>query len=489
MTARESLEAKVRSGFLWSVLSSTLLRLGTLVTGIVLARILDPETFGVVAIATTVQTVLMTLSELGLAADLVRHGNIARRGPSLATLSVLSSGALTALMCLTAPEVAEFLGSRDAAPVIQVLAFTLFLAGVGVVPFARLQRELRQKALFGIELVAFVVSTGVAVGLALAGQGAMAIALGRLAAMVAVVALEFVVTRTVPRFGWDRAVISSGLRFGFPLAGAGLLSLVLLSIDNVMVGRLGGVVMLGLYSLAFNIASWPSSVIGTAIRAVAMPAFARRSDSSGTADEEGVLLSSTLAWSFAVPVSTALAVLASPLVVLLYGQKWAGAAVALTWLAALGAVRIVTDVWVAYLTASGRSGLLFACQGVWLVVLLPTMWWSVQAFGLVGAGAAHVGVALLVALPAFLCALRRTGLRAGPVLRALLVPGAAAVPAALAGVLVVRLSDAPWLQLITGGLAIVGVYAALVGRWLLRRVPPSLLHVTPALAGAGKDHA
>jgi PST family polysaccharide transporter len=492
MIGTEGLGSRVRSGLLWSLLSNVTLRLGTLATGIVLARILDPEAFGVFAIALTVQTVLMTVSELGLAADLVRHGRFAERGPTIATLSLISSGALTLAVWLSAPALATFLGSGAAAPVIRVLSLALLLAGLAVVPFARLQRDLRQRDLFRIELVAFLISTVLSIGLAVVGLGAMAIAVGQVCAMLAVVVLEFVVTRSTPVFGWDRDVAISGLRFGFPLSCAGLLSLTLLSIDNAMVGRLQGATMLGFYVLAFNVSSWPTTVIGRAVRAVAMPAFAHRSDSTGRADERALVQFSSLTWAVAVPISTALGILAVPVIGILYGAQWDRAAPVLIWLAALGAVRILVDVWVAYLTAAGRSGLLLCCQAAWLLALAPMMWWAVGTHGLEGAGGAHVAVAL-VAIPAYLLALRATGIRITSLARPLLLPVLAAVPAGAAGLLVTRATSDPWLQLFGGGLAIVGVYAAVLGRWVigllpagvLRRGMPSTAGTTePAVAGA-----
>lgn len=479
----QGLAARVRAGVMWSALSNLTLRMGTLVTGIFLARILTPEAFGVFAIALTVQAVLMTVSELGLAADLVRHGRFAERGPTIATVALVSSGALTIGVWLGAPSIAGFLGSTDATSVVRVMSLTLLLAGIAVVPYARLQRDLRQKDLFRIEVVAFVISTGLSIGLAVLGWGAMAIAVGRLCAMVAVVVLEYAVTRTTPRFGWNSSVASSGLRFGLPLSLAGLLSLTLLSVDNAMVGRLEGATILGLYALAFNVSSWPSSVIGTAIRAVAMPAFAQQSDHAGRIDPVMLVRSSALAWAIAVPVSTALGILAAPVVSLLYGHQWDRAATVLTWLAALGALRILVDVWVAYLTASGRSGLLLACQGIWLAALFPTMWWSIGRHGLEGAGAAHLAVGLVVVVPAFLVALRLSGVRVGAFARPLLLPVLAALPAGAAGLIAVRTASEPWMQVLAGGTTIAGVYTVLLGRWALGLLPAGStpLRSTPAV--------
>lgn len=476
MTEQADLGARVRTGIMWSALNNLTLRIGTLVTGIALARLLDPEAFGVFAIALTVQTALITLSELGLAADLVRHGDIDRRGPTIATLSLVASGLLTVAVLLAAPAIADFFATPEATSVIQVMALTLVLAGVGVVPYSRLQRQLRQKELFQIELVAFVLSTGLSIGLAVAGTGAMSIAIGRLAAQVAVVVLEFAMTRTRLTLGWDRSIALSGLRFGLPLSFAGLLSLGLLNLDNVVVGRLGGATLLGLYVIAFNVSAWPSSVVGTAIRAVAMPAFAQHAqhaqdDQDGGRDPTSVLArAGGLTWGIAVPMSVGLGVLAHPVVAILYGSPWAAAATALVWLAPFGALRILMDVWVAYLTACGHSIMLLTCQAVWFAALLPTMAWAVHHRGLEGAGLAHVAVASCVVVPAFLLALRAAGVRCGDVLRALVVPTVAALPMAAVGVAATRALDGPWLELTGAGLAMTAVYVAIAGRSMRRLI-------------------
>lgn len=472
MTEPSTLGARVRTGIMWSALNNLTLRVGTLITGIALARLLDPEAFGVFAIALTVQTALITLSELGLAADLVRHGDIDRRGPTIATLSLISSGLLTVAVLLAAPAIAAFFSTPEAEPVIQVMALTLVLAGIGVVPFSRLQRGLRQKELFEIELVAFVLSTGLSIGLAVAGTGAMSIAIGRLVSQVAVVALMFAMTGTRPKLGWNRLIALSGLRFGLPLSLAGLVSLALLNVDNVVVGRMGGATLLGLYVLAFNLSSWPSSIVGTAIRAVAMPAFAENAQSGGQDGSTVLARSCGLTWGVAVPISVGLGVLAHPVVAILYGSQWAAAATALVWLAPLGALRILIDVWVAYLTACGHSVMLLLCQAVWFAALLPIMIWAVHHRGLEGAGLAHVAVAFCIVVPAFLVALRAAGVRCAQMLRPLAVPTVAALPMTVVGVAATRALDDPLLQLIGAGFAMTAVYVAIAGRSMRRLAEP-----------------
>lgn len=464
-TASPGLGAQVRRGLAWSGVSSLVLRAGSLVTGIVLARLLAPEDFGVFAVALTVQAVLVTLADLGLSADLVRADDPDRRAPTVATLSLASSTLLTVLMIVTAHPVATALGSADAAPVIAVLACTLVLSGAGVVPYAQLQRRFEQEKLFAVDLTSFVVSTAVVVVLVLLGWGPMALAVSRLAGQVVTTVLQFVLARTRPRFGFDRTVAGSALRFGMPLALANMLSWALLNVDNVVVSRGLGVVALGFYVLAFNVSSWPMTAIGQAVRPITLAAFSRQ---QGEDPNPGLARATALTAAVAAPAGALLAVLALPVVVLLYGERWTPSAAALAGLGAFGALRILLDVLATFLIARGAVSAVLVVQVLWTVTLVPAMLLGTQWGGLAGAGWAHVVVGVVVVLPAYLVALHRTGASPWAVVGRLGPPLAAVLPAALVGHLAAGQVAEPALALLAGGAAGLAVYAALVFRWVRR---------------------
>jgi PST family polysaccharide transporter len=468
------LDTQVRRGLAWSALASLLVRGGNLVLGIVLARLLAPEDFGVFAVALTVLTVLVSLADLGLSADLVRADDPAGRAPTVATLSLASSVVLTALMVATAVPLATAMGSADAAPVIMVLACTLVLSGAGVVPYALLQRDFRQKRLFAVDGANFLVSTAVAIALVLLGAGPMALAVSRLAGQAVTTVLQFALAAIPPQFGWDRTVARGALRYGVPLALANMLSWALLSIDNVVVSRSAGVVALGYYVLAFNVSSWPMTVIGQAIRPVTLAAFSRQQQ-----EDPGPSLARATALSAAaaVPVGALLAVFALPVVTVLYGERWAPSAAALAGLALFGSLRIVLDVLATYLTARAAVAAVLWTQLCWIVALVPAMVIGISWSGLAGAGWAHLAVGVFLILPIYLLALRRTGARPSSVLQNLWQPVAGMVPAALAGRAVGRLVDQPLLAALAGGAVALLIYTGLLYRWVRGRSraeePPS----------------
>lgn len=463
-----ALGARVRRGLAWSALSTVTLRVGGFLVGIVLARVLGPSEFGVYAVALTVQAVLVTLADLGLSADLIRSHEPERLAPTVGLLSLVAGGVLTAGMVATAPLVATAMGSPQSAPVVAVLSTTLLLAGAGVVPYAALQRAFEQKKIFAIAVVDFVVGTAVTLGLLAAGWGAMALAVGRVAAQLVTLVLQFALTRTRPRFGLDRAVLRPTLLFGLPVAGANLLSWALLNVDNVVVARLLGSTALGFYVLAFNISNWPMSAIGQVVRSVALPAFAvqgRARTDQGRSAGDDLSPAAGLAAAAALPAGALLAALATPVVRVVYGDVWRPSVPVLAALGLFGAMRVLFDLFASYLLARGRSRAVLLVQVVWFVALVVGVVVGARGWGIAGAGWAHLVVALVVVLPAYVWALRGAGVPWRPLGRALVRPASTSALAGVAAGGLAHLVSTPAVSLVVGCVVGGAVYAALTLRW------------------------
>ncbi|WP_165807010.1 oligosaccharide flippase family protein [Nocardioides currus] len=460
-----TLDRAVKTGLTWSAVNTLLLRLGSLAVGIVLARILSPTEFGTFAVAMTVQTLVLSLSDLGLATQLVRSKDFEGEAPTIATLGVLSGFALAGAMIATSPWIARGMGSAEATSAIAVLGVTVGIAGFGVVPFALLLRDFRQGHLLAATAADFV--TGTVVSILLITQfdlGALGLACGRLAGQPMATLLLFVVTRRRPHFGWNRALMSDAARFGLPIAGANVLSWATLGLPTPIIAHGVGLTLLGFYVLAFNVSSWPMTVLGQAVRAVALPAFSRTTD----LDQSVVFRRSLrLTWTIAAPCGVALAVLAEPVILTLYGDRWDRAWPVLAVLGIFGSVRVAFDLFAAFLLAHGSSRTVFLVQLAWLVTLLPALFVGVRVGGLVGAALAQVLVVVAVSVPMYLRALHQVGIDTRGLAAALARPSAAALVAGAAGWLAREAFSAPVLALAAGSLAGLVVYAALMGRQFL----------------------
>lgn len=459
---RPDLERKVTSAIRWSAVNSLVQRLSQVGVGVLLARLIAPEQFGVFAVALVVLNIVMSVSEMGVSVALVRTGKpVAELAPTVTTLSI-ASGALLAGLCVAgAPWFAGAMDTPQATGVIQLMSLSLVIAGASAVPGALLQREFRQDHKFVADTSAFVVGTAVVVVLAVLGFGAWSLAWSRIATNLVAAVVMFAYTEQRYRPGFDAVQARGLLAFGLPLAGASLLVFGVLNVDYIIVGSVLGTVPLGFYLLAFNLANWPVGAFSQPVRSVSLAAFSQVRD-----DPE--LFSRTFARALrllalvTVPACVLLAALADPLVRTVYGERWAPAAQALALLVLLGALRVALELGYDYLASAGRSRTILVIHLVWLAALVPLLALGAHLDGIRGVALAQSVVVLLVVVPAYLIAFRPYGLRAR-------VLGAAVARPLLGGLVMVvvawgvqwSIDDTVW-RLLVGGASATLAYAAVV---------------------------
>ena len=413
----QTLGMSVRRGAAWSLLNSAVVRLGSVVSGIVIARLLVPEDYGTFAIALVVLNALLSINELGVSLAIVRWpGNPERIAPTVMTLSVVSSVVLYALTYAAAPTLAGLLGASEAAPLVRVLALSMVVDGVSAVPAAMLTRDFLQNRRLKADLTGFAVSTAITIGLAWLGYGAWSLVIGYLLGNLATSILVWFLAPRRPRPGWNPDVVSELLAFGLPLCGSSLLVFGVLNLANIVVGAELGATELGFYTLAFNLSSWPVSVVSLATRRVAMAAFARIAHDS-VALEDGFARAAALLLAVTLPICALLFVLSEPLIRVVYGSQWVPAAQILPWLAVLAAARVLAELAYDLLVAVARSRAVFAIQGLWLFVLIPALFVGAHQGGVEGVALAQAIVAWVVVVPAFYFALSRAAVRPIPSVR------------------------------------------------------------------------
>ncbi|MGV9712249.1 oligosaccharide flippase family protein [Gordonia sp. NPDC003424] len=460
-----TLGSRLAHGAAWSAMGTVVLRMGTFVVGIALARILTPEQFGAYAVALTVQSILITLADLGLSADLIRTDDPKRIAPTVASLALMSGAFMATITYLSSDLLANTLGSPEAAPAIAVLSITLLLAGFSVVPYAMLLRRFQQRELFLVLFLDFVVSTAVTLLLISLGWGVVGLAVGKVAGQIVSSTMQFVVAREVPKYSIDRAVVRPVLAFGLPVAGAALLMWGLLNVDYVVLARVAGATTLGYYVLAFNISNWPTSALSSAIKAISLPYFSRADD-----DPSALASLTSIAWAGALPIGAILAALSAPLIEVVYGPKWLPAAPALAALGLFGSIRVIFELFTGFLLARGRSRPVLWVQAIWLAALTVAMIFATQRYGIVGAGWVHVVVAVVVVMPCYAVALRSAGAGIVSLIRAAWWPTVATFPAVGVALAARSLMTSPVAELLVGGFGAVATYGLIMWPWLRRQI-------------------
>jgi PST family polysaccharide transporter len=260
------------------------------------------------------------------------------------------------------------------------------------------------------------------------------------------------------------------LAFGLPVCGANALSWLVLNVDYIVIGRTAGAVTLGFYVLAFTVSTWPVNALVQAVRNVALPGFSRL---DRTKSAVSFISSFALVLAAGLLVGVLLGPLARPVVTFVYGPTWLASAGALGVLAVFGAIRVVFDLMATFLIARGASRPVLVVQIAWVVALVPAMVLGVHNWGIVGAGVAHLVVAVTVVLPAYALTLHRQGVSFLALVRAAAPPIGAAMVAAIAVWATAKATDAPWQALVLGSAVGILVYLALLQRWLRSRLSGS----------------
>jgi lipopolysaccharide exporter len=460
-----SLSARVRSGALWGAATNLLLRLSNVLITAVVARILTPRDFGVFAVAVAAFTIVNSIGELGVTSCLIRADlDIDSLAPTVLTISLVSSAILGEALAVFARPIAAALGSAAAVGPIRVMGLAMLLLGPFAVPTAQMVRDLKQGKIFLANAVSLVPSTALLIILAKSGSGAMAFAWSRLVGQFVV---GCVLIAAAPKYylpNLTRSALSVIFRFGIPLAGATFVNYILLNVDYVFIGHLLGATALGIYVLAFTVGSWPTSVLGSVINSVSMPAFSR-------VKHDADLLKKAMATALrgvsliVMPMCGMTIALARPLILTLYGAKWAASANVLAVLSLYGVVSVICLLFANMISSLGRSKFLLGLQLIWIGSLVPAMALGVHIDGIAGAAYAHLAVIVPIVLPSYLLALKHlTGVRFRALGKAVLPALLASSAAALAAHGAASQLNNPPAQLITG-LAVGGIiYLICVGR-------------------------
>ena len=361
----------MRRGIVWSSAAYGASKALSLISILVLARLLTPSEFGVVAAVAAYIALIELGSDLGMKPAIVyeQERGITARVHTAFTLNLMTAVALTGLGVLLAPAVAAFFGVPGETGLFRLGALNLLFTGLGNIHDGLLLRDMSLARRIRPQVARDLVRVAVSVALALAGLGAAAVVLGFLAGTAAWTVWQWFLTPLRPRLSYDGAIARSMIAYGAPAALLQILATINSRLDVVLIGHVLDSHALGIYSIAYRLPEVLLASIAYTLGVVAFPALARQ-----RADDRSALAPATLTLLrymavYALPVAAGLAVLSVPIVELLFSHKWHDAAQLLVPIAIAAALYTVVFPLGDLLKAVGRQATI-----VWInVVLVPLM--------------------------------------------------------------------------------------------------------------------
>jgi len=448
---------KIRFGLKWTAIAMFSTQLLRFATTIVLARLLVPEFFGLVAMANTTIHIITVLREFGLGSAYIQRriqGEEDTRLAANTTFYVLSgiNAVMFAAAWILAPWAAAFFKEPELADVFRVLILSLILDSAITTAGVVLQKELEFGKFAVSEFVGRLVFSLVSISLAALGFGVWSLVFGQLGSQIVRAAILLWLSGWRPALVFSRQIARELFSFGKYLWGFSILSAIGNSLDRIVIGRWLGSGTLGVYSLALNLSKLPSTQISRMINRITFPALSRIQDDKPALRR---VFRKTLEHvaPISLPVGLALSATADVLIVTLYGQNWAGAAPILQILALYGAAVSVSGLTGPIFKAIGKPDVLLytsALHHSFLVVLLILL----ARHGVVAIAWAVLIPLLVSSGIAFVLIVRYLELRARDVLGPLARSGGASLFMFACIRAAISTSDAfllpSWIQLIAG---------------------------------------
>jgi O-antigen/teichoic acid export membrane protein len=426
------LEEKAVRGVPWTFLSYGSTRLVSFTTALVLARLLVPKDFGLVAFAMVAIQFILHLTTLALAAGMIIRPDLDRRALGTVESMMLASGVVSALLVVgLSPLASAILGDANAAGVLMALAIPVAFGGVTTFYAALFQRELAFASHFRCVVVQSIVTAITSILLASLGAGVWSIVFGQIAGAVAYTASLVGLSPFLVRPRFEATVALDVARTGRGFVLQGTLSFAEQNMDYAIVGSLIGARPLGSYSFAYRLSELPYNALGEPIAQITFPAFARmrfRSEDFSGSFLAVLRLISVPGCAAALIVAAA----ADPFVHAVLGQKWLLMIGPLSILGIWGAVRPIQATIEWMLISVGHAGSVGRAYGALVVVTTPLLVLAATQGGATAVAAVMLGNVLATLAVGVFFANSKVGLAPSRVWNAVRPVVLAAVPTWLA---------------------------------------------------------
>jgi len=393
-----NLTTRTIHGIRWSVTSQVVRLFIQFGITAILARLLVPDDFGLVAMVVVFANFAVIFRDIGLASAVVQRERLTEEHLSSGFWLCILVGLFLALaLSLSAPIISRFYGDARLQPITIALAFTFFISSFGIVQTALLTRELNFKALAIIEILGIVISGVVAVFLAFLRFGVWSLVWRQIVASIVTVVLLWSVSKWRPKFVFSWKRLSELLGFGLNLTGFNFVNYFNRNLDNLLIGKFLGSLPLGFYNLAYRLLLFPLGNISSVIGKVMFPSLsAIQSDKARVrlAYQKGTRYIAVVTF----PLMVGLVILAPQFVRVVFGPQWDRSIFLVRVLASVGIWQSVSSTvgWI-YLS-QGRTDVLLK-WGLFSVCVYATSFTIGLRWNVEGVAVAYAVTALLLTYP------------------------------------------------------------------------------------------
>ena len=406
----------VASGLKWTAVSQASRLLSQLIGVLVLAHLLPPTDFGLLAMAATVTGFVSLFLDLGAGAAIVQKNDPSHQLlDSVFWLNAAFGVGLAVLIAAVTPAIAFGLAEPRLKGVLWLLVLAFPISSLGVVHQALLEKISNFRQLAILESSASFTGLAGAAGAALAGWGVYSLVLQTLLTTFLTTCGLWLASQWRPKCRWDFREIRSLAGFSGNLVGFNIFNYFVRNADNLLIGRYLGASDLGYYTMAYKLMLWPLQNISRVVGRAMFPVFSRVQSEQNRLAEAYVRTTAAIALICA-PLMFGFFVLREQFVLVALGEKWRPVAAVLAWLVPVGLLQSIgTTVGTLYL-ATGRTDVMFKWGVLSGIFVIPSFVIGLK-WGITGVAAAYCMISVVVFYPALAIPYKLVGLRVGDVVK------------------------------------------------------------------------
>jgi lipopolysaccharide exporter len=362
---------------------------------LVLAIMLTPADFGLIAIALAATGFLLNLTNFGLIPAVVQADDMDdSKYDAVWTFDITRSVIVTALTVIFAPQIADIFAEPRAVPIIQVLALRPLIESLMSIKVAALNRNLTFRPLAFIKIIEAVFNAIISIGLA-KFFGVWAMVFGMIGGALSMVVASYIMAPYRPRILYDWQSVKPLLKFGGWLLITGMIAMAGNFGLRIVISRQLGADGLGLYFLAAQLAFVPSEIASEVVGTVAFPLFARlQSSLQQAARAFQAILTGLMALLY--PISALIIVLSPVLVQEILGTKWNGTVPLIQILALVTIIGLLGDATIPLVKGFGQPYRVTQIELVQSSSLILMIWFFTSRYGTVGAALAWLPAIIFV---------------------------------------------------------------------------------------------
>lgn len=367
---------------------------------IILARVLAPNDFGLLGIALLAMMTMETFSQTGFQQALIqKKGNIKDYLDAVWTVSALRGLMLFAILFFIAPYIAAFFNAPVATPIIRIIGLASLLQGLTNIGVIYFQKELEFNKQFIYRASGTLADFVVAVAAALILRSVWALVFGLLAGNLVRLIVSYLVHPYHPHFKLDLAKTKELFGFGKWILGSSILMFLITQGDDIFVGKLLGVTLLGFYQMAYRFSNAPATEISHVISQVTFPAYSKLQDKLPVLRETYLKVLQLTAF-IAIPLAGGIFILVPEFTQIFLTPKWLPMVPATQVLALYGLLRALGATTGGLFMAVGKPEMRTKIQSAQLILLAILIYPLTMHWGILGTSMAVTAYALIFNLVA-----------------------------------------------------------------------------------------